>query len=245
MCRLLIILVLVLICCSTFGGTLVVLPKKIPIATVGGGGGSIAFVQANTLAPGASSSTTIATNFTAGNTAGNLIVVTATCSGTPSFSVADSKVNTYTACTGSPTNWAAGGARTAMWYAKNIGAGANTVTVTFGSSVAFREIVITEYSGCSTTAPFDTGAAFQTSLSSPATATSPSITLAGSGEVIVASWNFNNGPNGAGTGYTQRINNQSLFEDKLGASSGANTASCTDTFSGSDPYAVILAAFKQ
>ena len=67
-------------------------------------------------------------------------------------SITDSKGNTYTRAVG-PT---AGTALTqSIYYAKNIAAGSNTVTVTFNKTAAYPDVRVLEYSGADKTNPLD------------------------------------------------------------------------------------------
>lgn len=88
-------------------------------------------------------------------TAGNLLVVFVACGGTlhAVTGITDTAGNTYTYITTET--------RTEQliecWYAKNaLGHATNVVKATYADSVAYRRIIVLEYSGLSTTAPLDT-----------------------------------------------------------------------------------------
>ena len=82
-------------------------------------------------------------------TAGNLNVVAVGWNDTTSTvtSVTDSRGNSYTLAVGPTTGT---GLRQSIYYAKNIVAGSNTVTVTFNQAAAFVDVRMLEYSGLDT-----------------------------------------------------------------------------------------------
>ena len=67
-------------------------------------------------------------------------------------SVVDSKGNVYTKAIGPTTT---SGLSQSIYYAKNIAAGTNTVTVTFNQAAAYPDVRILEYSGLDPSAPLD------------------------------------------------------------------------------------------
>ena len=67
-------------------------------------------------------------------------------------SVTDSRGNSYTLAIGPTTGT---GLRQSIYYAKNIVAGSNTVTVTFNQAAAYVDVRVLEYSGLDTTNPLD------------------------------------------------------------------------------------------
>ena len=87
-------------------------------------------------------------------TAGNLNIVAVGWNDTTSTvsAVSDSRGNTYTQAGTTTTGT---GLRQAIYYAKNIAAGSNTVTVTFNQAAAYVDVRILEYSGLDTTSPLD------------------------------------------------------------------------------------------
>ena len=120
------------------------------------------FVQsrANDVTSGSTSSSA----FSSPNTAGNLIVVYVLWSNTGAVSLSDSRGNSYASATGRTTwgsNWSA-----QVFYAKNVAAGADTVTATFATPInSFGTIHIHEYSGIDKLDPVD-GARSATGTSS-------------------------------------------------------------------------------
>ena len=90
-------------------------------------------------------------------------------------SVSDSRGNTY-AQAGTMTTGTA--LRQAIYYAKNIAAGSNTVTVAFNQAAAYVDVRILEYSGLDTTSPLDVtaGAAGSSASANSGAATTTSAT---------------------------------------------------------------------
>jgi hypothetical protein len=100
------------------------------------------------------SATTLNCAFSANNTAANLIVVAFRIGANGrTITLSDSKGNTYAAALSVINDGQ--GDDTAIYYAKNIGAGANTVTLAISGAAASIRYSIHEYSGCSTSSPFD------------------------------------------------------------------------------------------
>ena len=127
-----------------------------------------------------------------------------------------------------------------IYYAKNVAAGATTVTLT--PTVGASELSILEYSGLHATAPFDVTL---TGQGTGASASSGSQAIAGANELIIG-YILGNRPISAGSGFTQRENdafNQYTFvEDKV----SGTTETVVATLSGSPTiqWAAMLAAFK-
>ena len=118
-----------------------------------GGGGTIAFVQVNAAKP-QTASASVPVAYPVAQTAGNLNIVAVGWNDTTSTvsSVTDTRGNTYTQAGTTTTGT---GMRQAIYYAKNIAAGSNTVTVAFNQAAAFVDVRILEYSGLDTTSPLD------------------------------------------------------------------------------------------
>ena len=125
--------------------------------------GQATFVQVN------SNTATVYTNsvavsFASPQTAGNLNVIVVGWNNTSASiaSVADSNSNKYALAAGTvstlvPAPGASqAGVSQAIYYAKNIIAGANTVTVTFNQNTSVQSVRIVEYSGLDVTNPLDT-----------------------------------------------------------------------------------------
>jgi hypothetical protein len=204
--------------------------------------GTISFVQANS-GPSTiqSSNTSVAVAYSKAQTAGNLNIVAVGWGDTISAisSVTDSKGNTYTRAVGPTSNT---GLQQAIYYAKNIAAGTNTVTVKFNQAAAYPDARILEYSGLNTTSPLDVTASATgngTSASSgAATTTSANELIFGAGTTTGTAFTA------PGSGFTTRIVNiyGNLGEDKTVSSAGSNAATATN----SGGYWVMqMATFKQ
>ena len=117
-------------------------------------GGSINFVQVERGPRRQASNSAVVVAYPAAQTAGNLNVVVVGWGDTTFAvsSVTDSRGNTYTRAVG-PT--ATTGLTQSIYYAKNIAAGSNTVTVTFNQAASYPDVRILEYSGLDTTSPLD------------------------------------------------------------------------------------------
>ena len=117
------------------------------------GGGTISFVQVNAATP-QTASTSVSVTYPSAQTAGDLNIVAVGWNDTTSTvsGVTDSRGNTYTLAIGPTTGT---GLRQSIYYAKNIAAGSNTVTVTFNQAAAFVDVRVLEYSGLDTVNPLD------------------------------------------------------------------------------------------
>ena len=154
--------------------------------------------------------TTIVRAFTSNITAGNMIIGAVGYGDvSTTVSVADTLGNTYTVSTVNADGGNLQYQRT--FYANSSTGGANTVTVTFGTSVAYRRLYISEYSGLATASPNDGGTGqLQTSPGTGTDAiTSGNIVTTVDGDLI---WGITQntsevdpgtGTLVAGTGYTQ------------------------------------------
>jgi Domain of unknown function (DUF1929)/IPT/TIG domain len=163
--------------------------------------------------------TTVAAPFTASQTAGDLNVVVVGWGDVTSTvsTVTDGLGNKYSPAGTTATGT---GLRQAIYYAKNIAAGSNTVTVTFSQAAAYPDLRILEYSGLDTSNPLDVTAA---ASGSGTTATSASATTTSPNELIFGAGNNGNGFNGPGAGFTLRMIDYygNLAEDKAVGGSGS------------------------
>jgi hypothetical protein len=133
-------------------------------------------------------------------------------------------------------------------YAKNIKAGANTVTATFSATNNHPWLAIYEYSGLSTTNPLDRTAHAQGSSASPNSGASAITTTAN--ELVFAAAGFVNNYAGtatAGSGYTLQQQDtgtsRAVTETTIVASTG--TYAGTFTLSTSTNWSTVLATFQQ
>ena len=184
--------------------------------------GSIAQVQVNAATP-QSSVASVAVNYPTAQAAGDLNVVAVGWNDTTSTvsSVTDTRGNTYALAIGPNTGT---GLRQSIYYAKNIAAGANTVTVTFNQAASFPDIRVLEYSGLDAVTPLDAtaGAAGSSATASSGNklTTKPSELLFGAG---MTSRHFT----AAGTGFTSRIittPDGDIAEDQIVGSAGSYSA---------------------
>src|ERR1700722_3193408 len=192
-------------------------------------------VKSATLTSGASEAIT----FTAAQTAGNLNVVAVRWGDTTSAvsSVTDSKGNIYALAVG-PTK--ASGLTSAIYYAKNIASGSNTVTVKFNQTASYPNVNVLEYRGLDTANPLDVRAA---ATGSGTTANSGSATTTSANELIVGAGNPTTVFKSPGSGFTSRVINAfgGISEDKIVSSTGNYNATATLT---SGTWVMQMAAFR-
>jgi type II secretory pathway pseudopilin PulG len=194
------------------------------------------FVQATSTEYNGSLYSAITSTFPSATINGDLIIATVgcSCSSPPSLTLTDTASNTYALATGPWTNATSGDSQW-IYYAKNIkGGSSNKVTATFGSSQAWPELLISEYSGADPTSPLDVVA---TSTGNSGTANSGSATTNYVNELIYGSTNSGgSGAPTAGSGFTLRTNPFVLqgggttpegSEDKSSTSTGSYSATFT------------------
>jgi hypothetical protein len=204
-------------------------------------GSGISFVQAGS-GPSTlqASNSTLAVAYPSPQTAGDLNIVAVGWGDTTSSvsSVADSNGNTYIRAVG-PTTIT--GLQQSIYYAKNIAAGSNTVTVTFNQAAAFPDERILEYSGLDQSVPLDvTAAAAGTGTS----ASSGPATTASANELIFGAGSTAGTPYiGAGTGFTSRVIDifGNIAEDKTVSSAASYSATAPN---GSGNWVMQMATFR-
>jgi hypothetical protein len=207
--------------------------------TTSGGGGVIAFVQVKSGTP-QTPSASVAVALSAAQTAGNLNIVVVGWNDTTAnlTSLTDTLGNTYVQA---GTTISGTALRQAIYYAKNIAAGTNTVTAVFSQAANYPDVRVLEYSGLDTTSPLDvTAGAFGTSI----TANSGAATTTSAKELIFGAGTTGNGFGNPGTGFTTRTITQDgdIAEDKQVTSTGSNSAS--GLFSSSSTWVMQMATFK-
>jgi len=184
----------------------------------------VSFVQAvSNIAPGSSASS-LSLSFPANTAAGDLILVAFDYNTNATPTVTDSQGNVFTAIGNQLTS--PGGARSRVYYAKNITGGADTVTVNLSASSAWLEVYLTEYSGADPTNPIDAQAG---SSGKAGSVSSGKATTTAAGDLIfgycVGDWVCT-----AGSGFTARSTfNNNLIEDKLAGSAGSYAATGSAT----------------
>jgi hypothetical protein len=214
------------------------------VQVTGSGSGppsGISFVQGGT-GPSTvkASNSAVVVAYPATQTAGDLNVVAVGWGDTTSSvsSVTDSRGNVYTRALGPTTTT---GLSQSIYYAKNIAAGSNTVTVTFNQAAAYPDVRILEYSGLDTSAPLDVTAA---AVGSGTSANSGSATTTSANELIFGAGSTTGVTyTGGGSGFTARIINNfgNLAEDKTVASTGSNSATAPNS---SGNWVMQMATFK-
>ena len=205
----------------------------------GAGGGAISFVQVNAATPQAASAS-VAVTYAASQTAGNLNVVAVGWNDTTSTvnTVTDSRGNTYALAIG-PTSGT--GLRQSIYYAKNIAAGANTVTVTFSKAAAFVDVRVLEYSGLDTASPLDKTAG---AAGSGTTASSGAATTTAANELIFGAGMTAAAFTGAGSGFISRVittPDADNAEDRSVSATGSYSATAPNS---SSNWVMQMATFK-
>ena len=158
--------------------------------------------------------------YPAAQTAGDLNVVVVGWNDTTSTvqSVKDSVGNTYSLAIG-PTS--ASGMSQSIYYAANISAGSNTVTVTFSQAAAYPDVRILEYRGV-TALDAKAGA-----TGSSATASSGAATTTSANELIFGADYVATTTAAAGSGFTSRIitvPDGDIAEDEVATTAGSYSA---------------------
>ena len=198
---------------------------------------AISFVQVAAATP-QSSTATVAVTYSGVQTAGDLNVVVVGWNDTTATvqSVKDSAGNAYSLAIG-PTSGTA--LRQSIYYAPNIVAGSNTVTVTFSQAAASPDVRILEYRGVNAV-DVRRGRAATARRANSGTATTTVANELVFGADIVATIT-----GAAGSGFTSRVITSpdgDIAEDRVVTTAGSNSATATLTSSG--PWVMQLVAFR-
>jgi glucose/arabinose dehydrogenase/chitodextrinase len=182
-----------------------------------------AFVQQAYATPQSTSVTTQPVAFPAPQAAGNLDAVVVGWNDITAnvASVTDSAGNTYQPA--APVT-RGNGVSQAIYYAANVKAGANAVTVTFDRPAAYPDVRIAEYAGLDTGAPLDGQAS---AVGSAATASSGNLTTTKAVSLLLGAGTTTGGFSGAGSGYTLRVITQpdiDILEDRTVTATGTYSA---------------------
>jgi hypothetical protein len=148
-------------------------------------------------------------------------------------SVSDSRGNVYRVA--APLSRGNGESQ-AIYYAPNVVAGADTVTVTFSTGASYVDLRVAEYAGVST---LDTAA----SATGNGGNASAWVATSAPNELVVGAVVCGNVISGAGAGFTARIITQpdtDILEDRVGATAGSYTASTTGAPAGWVTQAIAL-----
>jgi len=182
----------------------------------------ITLVQSNAATP-QSAASSVPVSYFAAQTAKNLNIVVAGWNDSTSSvsSVRDSRGNTYVQAGSTITG---SGLRQAIYYAKNIAAGSNTVTVTFNQTAAFADVRVLEYSGLDTSSPLDVTAG---AAGTGTNASSGSATTTSANELIFGAGTTLTSFTTPGTGFTTRMFtlDGDIVEDETVSSTGSYSAS--------------------
>jgi hypothetical protein len=198
-----------------------------------------AFVQVASSTPPTPQST-VATAFGKAQIAGNLNVVVIGWNNATSniTSVTDSRGNQYQLA--APTT-RSGVISQAIYYAKNIAAGANTVTVGLNAAAPYVDIRIAEYSGLDPINPLDVSASGGGAGAQPS---SGSATTTKARALLIGAGTTTGTFTGAGSGYTTRIitsPDADILEDRVVTSTGSYSATAAMN---SSTWVMQLVAFR-
>ena len=219
--------------------------KAFTLTINSGSASPIAMVQSN--AGERTGAASVPVSFLSGNTAGNLIVVSVRMSSTSqTVTITDSAGNSYVDAVSQAQT--SDGHQVHILYAKNIKAGANTVTATFSATNNHPWLAIYEYSGLSTANPLDRTAHAQGSSASPNSGASAITTTAN--ELVFAAAGFVNNYAGTatvGSGYTlqQQDTGTSRAATETTIVTSTGTYAGTFTLSTSTNWSAVLATFQQ
>src|SRR5215469_13454841 len=181
---------------------------------------AIGFAQVAAATP--TSAQVLPVTFPGTQTAGNVNIVVVGWSDTTSTvsSVVDSQGNAYSRAVG-PTS--GNGVQQSIYYAKNIVAGGNTVTVTFNKVASYPDVRILEYDGLDANGPLDATAG---AVGNSSSASSGPATTTSSNELIFGAGTTAGGFSGPGAGFTVRLitSDVDIAEDKVVSTNGSYSA---------------------
>jgi len=192
---------------------LTVLMLTVVLLTVTSAHAAIGFVQVR--AGTVSSASTESLAFSSNTTAGDIILVGFDFAGSPTFSsIADTQGNMFTEVGSQLTT--PGGAKSRVYYAKNIKGGADSVTITLSGGASFIKEQIIEYSGVSATTPVD--------IQAGNTGSSGSASAGGQTTVandLIFGFLASDGTGSAGAGFNSRsAANGNVIQDDAAGSTG-------------------------
>src|SRR5262245_11244120 len=182
----------------------------------------------------------VAVDYDSAQTAGNLNILAIGWNdqGASITSVMDSAGNTYQVAV--PT-FRGGGLSQAIYYATNILAGPNTVTVRFDIPAKYVDLRVTEYSGLSHDHPFDAEAS---ASGNGALADSGPVTTSQTNELLFGAGMTGSGFNGPADGWTLEVittPDSDIVQDRVAAPPGTYNA---PTPLGSAGWLMQVAAFR-
>ena len=218
--------------------------QSFTLTVTAGGGGGIKLVQYTSVDNGVGAFSSASLAFPVNNTLGNWIGVCIRV-GAPNetLTIKDSKNNTYHKAT--QINQTGDGDTLAIFYAENIAAGANTVTISVSTANTLR-FAILEYSGVASSGSLDVATAAQGSNASP---NSGGVTTTANGDLLLGAVMTADAETfTAGSGFQigesvpAAPNAKLIVEYRIQATAGS--ASATATMGSADPWAGGVAAFK-
>ena len=210
--------------------------------------GQVSSVQVNSSDAVRVNRSVVAVPFTAVQAAHNLNVVAVGWNDTSTsvVSVTDSNGNAYAlAATTESTPVPAPsdlqlGVSQAIYYAKDINAGINTVTVTFNQTTAVQSVRIVEYTGLDTVSPLDTSVG---NNGTALIADSGAVTTNSANDLLFGAGTITTGFTAAGTGFTTVLINglSDIVEDQVVATAASHNATAALT---SGAWVMQMVAFR-
>jgi hypothetical protein len=204
-------------------------------------------VQSN--AAEAFSVTSLSVAFSSANTSGNTIIIcTRSSTITPGLTISDTLGNTYTLAV-EETHNVNGAWDTAIYYAKGIKAGVNTVTATFATTNYHPWLAIYEYGGLDPANPLDQAMVAESGSTQSTAAATPSVTTNAANELLFAGMGLNTSSAvtvSAGSGYTAQLQDtaasRGFTETQIVNALGSYNASAA--LNTADYWTMALATFK-
>ena len=206
---------------------------------------SISFVQVASATP-QSPTASVKVSYPQGQTAGDLNLVAVGWNDTSATvqSVTDSLGNSYALAAGPVKGTAL---TQSIYYAKNILAGSNTVTVTFSQSAVFPDVRILEYKGLNTTAPLDVTAGASGTSGNNAVVSSGAATTTSANELIFGAGMTNGAFGKAGTSFKAEVitADGDIAEDEVVSATGSYSATASLGAYGSQHWIMQMVTLKQ
>ena len=177
--------------------------------------------------------------FPGANATGDLIVVYVVWGNSGAVTVSDARGNAYTSV-GTAAAWGTGW-RAQLFYAKNVAAGANTVTATFASGLSgnFGIVYIHEYTGIDRTSPLDASASATGTASAMS---SGAVTTTNAADLIFGAGASSGSVTQPGSGFTSRSSAAgNRTEDRFVTATGSYAATATQN---GNRWVMQVVAFK-
>jgi hypothetical protein len=202
--------------------------------------GAPQYVQSNYAVPG-TPQTTVTLPYTSAQSLGdfNVVVVGWNDSTAQVASVSDSLGNVYQLAVGP---MATGAVSQAIFYAKNIAAGTNAVTVTFNAAANYPDIRVLEYSGIDPVNPVDSviGATGNSAICGTG-----ALITSNAADLLVAANTVRTFTSNADSGFTKRLLTNpdgDLAEDRVVGTTGSYSAS--PSLSSAGDWVIQMVAFR-